>query len=96
MRCFIWYLPCLGQYTDAEVRSALGRADVVVKTVITIYVFEFKLNTETGQTHTVEEAIKQIDEQGYLIPYSVDKQRLVKVGVVFSGDQRNIGEWKIV
>ena len=34
----------LGQYVDAEVRSARGRADAVVKTTDYIYVFEFKLD----------------------------------------------------
>ena len=45
----------LGQYTDAEVRSCHGRADMMVKTSDYIYVFEFKLNG------TAEEALKQID-----------------------------------
>ena len=54
----------MGQFTEAEVRSARGRADAVVKTPEYIYVFEFKLNG------TAEEALKQIDEKGYLIPVS--------------------------
>lgn len=47
----------MGQYVDAEVRSAKGRADAVVKTKDRIYVFEFKLEG------TVDEALKQIDEK---------------------------------
>lgn len=47
----------LGQFVETEVRSARGRADAVVKTKDTIYVFEFKLNG------TAEEALKQIDEK---------------------------------
>ena len=34
----------MGQFCDAEVRSARGRADAVVKTQDSIYIFEFKLN----------------------------------------------------
>lgn len=79
----------LGQYTDAEVRSCRGRADMVVKTADYIYVFEFKLNG------TAEEALKQIDDKDYLIPYSVDHRKLVKVGVDFNKDTRNIGRWLV-
>jgi hypothetical protein len=71
------------------VSSATERADAVVKTKDTIYVFEFKLDSNG----TVEDALKQIDERGYLIPYSVDGRRLVKVGVVFDTERRTIGEW---
>ena len=55
----IFYLvfKLMGQFTEAEVRSARGRADAVVKTPQYVYVFEFKLNG------TAEEAIKQINEK---------------------------------
>ena len=77
----------VGQFTDAEVRSARGRADAVVKTPKYIYVFEFKLNG------TAEQALRQIDDKGYLIPYQSDGRELVKIGVEFSAEQRNIGGW---
>lgn len=80
----------MGQFCDAEVRSARGRADAVVKTGDYIYVFEFKLNGST------EEAIKQIDDKGYLIPYTVDGCQLVKVGASFSSDDRNIAGWEVI
>ena len=80
----------LGQYVDAEVRSARGRADAVVKTTDYIYVFEFKLDG------SVDEALRQIDEKGYLIPYTVDSRQLVKVGASFDKEKRNIGEWKAI
>ncbi len=74
----------MGQFVETEVRSARGRADAVVKTKDFIFVFEFKLNG------TAEEALKQIDEKGYLIPYTLDGRKLVKVGVNFSKEKRNI------
>ena len=80
----------LGQYIDVEERSTKGRADAVVKTNDYIYVFEFKLDGN------VDEALKQIDEKGYLLPYSVDQRQLMKIGVSFDSAERNIGEWKIV
>lgn len=81
----------MGQFVDVEVRSAKGRADAVVKTSEYIYVFEFKL-TENA---TPEDALRQIDERGYLIPYSADRRRLVKVGVSFSAQERNLDRWII-
>lgn len=79
----------MGEFVESEVCSARGRADAVVKTKDHIYVFEFKLDG------TVEEALRQIDERGYLIPYTVDGRELVKVGVNFDKEERNIGEWKV-
>lgn len=70
-------------------RSAKGRADAVVKTTDYIYVFEFKLNG------TAEEALQQIDDKKYLIPYQADGRELIKVGVEFNAEERNIGRWLV-
>jgi hypothetical protein len=105
----------LGQYTRAEVHGHKGRADAVVETKETVYVFEFKLNgtvnsdrlkpgsfrmgpsadcEATGdRSATAEEALKQIDDKGYAIPYTAGKRRVVKIGVAFDKDERNIGRW---
>ena len=80
----------MGQFTEAEVRSARGRADAVVKTADYTYVFEFKLNG------SAEAALQQIEEKGYSFPYGADGRKLVKVGVSFDAEQRNLGEWLIV
>lgn len=77
----------MGQFTQAEVHSARGRADLVVKTDRYIYVFEFKFNG------TPEEALAQIDERGYPIPYAADGRELIKVGANFSKENRNIDRW---
>ncbi|MDR2087736.1 MAG: PD-(D/E)XK nuclease domain-containing protein, partial [Clostridiales Family XIII bacterium] len=77
----------LGQYARAEVHSAKGRADAVVETADAVYVFEFKLNG------TAEEALAQIDEKGYAIPYEAGGRRVVKIGAAFDRDARNIGTW---
>ena len=86
----IFYLvfKLMGQFSETEVRSAKGRADAVVKTADYIYVFEFKLDGSADQ------ALAQIDDRGYLIPYTVDGRKLVKIGVNFDPAQRNIGDWK--
>lgn len=79
----------MGQFVEAEVRSARGRADAVVKTEHYIYVFEFKLD---GSAQT---ALNQIDEKGYLLPYTADGRKPVKIGVSFDPEERNLGEWLI-
>ncbi len=56
----------LGYYTQAEVKSAVGRADAVCRTKDRVYVFEFKVDG------SAEEALRQIDEKGYLIPYRLE------------------------
>lgn len=79
----------MGQYVDAEVKSAVGRADVVVKMADAIYVFEFKFDG------TPEEALAQIDSKQYAIPYVADGRKIVKVGVNFDSATRTIGDWKV-
>ena len=79
----------MGQFCDAEVRSARGCADAVVKTQDSIYIFEFKLNG------SAEAALKQINDKGYLIPYMADNRKQIKVGVMFDASERTIGQWLI-
>ena len=78
----------LGYYTRAEVKSAAGRADAVCWTRDRTYVFEFKLDG------SAEDALKQIDDKGYLIPYKADGT-CVKVGVNISSQTRTLESWKI-
>ena len=80
----------LNVYVYTQVRTAKGRMDILMKTDTTIYVMELKLDG------TVEEALKQIDDKGYAIPYEADGRRIVKVGIRFSSEERTITEWKIV
>jgi hypothetical protein len=81
----------MGQYAEVEVRSAAGRADTVVSTPDTVYVFEFKL----AGNGTVEDALRQIDEKGYLVPYSATGKKLVKIGTVFDPETRTIGGYEV-
>ncbi len=82
-------LSLMGAYTQCEVHMATGRADCVVKTPDYVYVFEFKLDAP------VEEAMKQIDDKGYTIPYIADSRKLYKVGVVFSTEKRNVADYEV-
>jgi hypothetical protein len=87
---FFLLFTLMGPFIEVEHRSAIGRSDAVVKTDDTIYVFEFKL-TESA---TAEEALQQIDDKGYLIPFTAGNRKLVKIGVEFSIEKRGISGWK--
>ena len=78
----------LGYYIRAEVKSAAGRADAVCWTKDRTYVFEFKLDG------SAEDALKQIDDKGYLIPYKADGT-CVKVGANISSQTRTLESWKV-
>jgi hypothetical protein len=79
----------LGLYCRSEVRTAAGRIDTLVETKNYVYCFEFKLNG------TVEEALEQINRKDYLLPWTGSGKELIKVGVSFDFEKRNIGGWKI-
>jgi hypothetical protein len=85
----------MGQYAQVEQRSAAGRSDAVVVTADTVYVFEFKL-AHKGPANAVEAALAQIDEQGYLVPWTASGRGLVKVGAAFDPATRTLGDWKAV
>jgi hypothetical protein len=79
----------LGLYCLSEVKIATGRIDTLVETNRYVYCFEFKLDG------TAEEALRQIDDKNYLLPWKGRGKKLFKIGVSFDYEKRNIGEWKV-
>ena len=79
----------VGFYTQAEYHTSEGRVDLVICTDQFIYVMEFKLDG------TAEEALQQIEEKQYALPFASDSRRLFKVGVNFSNATRNIEKWLV-
>ena len=79
----------LNIYIRTEVKSAVGRADAVMHMPDTVYVFELKVDK------SADEALKQIDDKGYMLPYRKEGKRLVKIGISFDSKQRTLAEWKI-
>ena len=77
----------MGQFTQAEVHSSKGRADAIVQTPDYVYIFEFKLNG------TAEEALQQINDKGYAVPFLSDNRQVMKIGVEFSAETRNVKRW---
>ena len=80
----------LGYYVDVEVHTPRGRVDIVLRTKTTLYVMELKLDG------SADEALRQIEEKGYALPFAKDSRKLYKIGVNFSSEIRGIVEWKIV
>ena len=79
----------LGFYTQVEYHTSNGRIDLVLQTPDYIYVMEFKLNG------TAEDALQQINDKGYALPFASDTRALYKIGVNFSPETRNIEHWVV-
>ena len=79
----------VGLYTQVEYHTSNGRIDLVLQTDRYVYIMEFKLNG------TAEEALRQIDEKGYALPFAADKRQVIKIGANFSSETRNIERWLV-
>ena len=79
----------LGKFVACEVHSSKGRADAVVETAEYVYIFEFKLDK------SADEALAQIKEKEYAMPYKADKRKLFEIGVNFDSQSRSLQEWKV-
>lgn len=78
----------LNSIVDTEVKSVLGRAEVVIQTNADIFVLELKVDD------TAENALQQINSKGYTIPYEADGRKLTKCGICISSSARNITHWR--
>lgn len=79
----------VGFYVKTEYHTSRGRIDLVLQTDRYIYIMEFKLNG------TAEEALQQIEDKQYALPFTSDTRTLFRIGVNFSNETRNIDTWKI-
>ena len=78
-----------GFYVNVEYHTSRGRIDLVMQTDRYIYIMEFKLDG------TAEEALKQIEEKQYALPFATDQRKLFKIGVNFDNSTRNIAGWQV-
>ncbi len=78
-----------GFYVKAEYHTSAGRIDMVLQTDQYVYVMEFKLDG------SAEEALEQIEQKDYPLPFVAEGKRLVKIGMNFSSQTRNIDKWVI-
>ena len=76
---------------ENEFHTSDGRIDCIVRAKTAIYIFEYKLDGNG----TADDALRQIDDKGYALPFVGDERKVVKVGVVFSRDTHTLQEWKM-
>ncbi|MGI5061854.1 ATP-binding protein [Treponema denticola] len=80
----------MGQFVQTEIHCLKGRADCIVHTKDSIYIFEFKLMS----AGTAEDAIVQIKENGYAAQFKTSSKKIILIGSSFNEEERTIGEWK--
>lgn len=85
----VLYILCklLGMYVRAEYHTSEGRIDMVLQTQDYTYVIEFKLDG------TAEEALRQITDKSYALPFDTGATKVFRIGLNFSSETRNIEKW---
>ncbi len=81
------FFMALGFDIAAEDITNRGRIDLMVKADDSIYIIEFKVNSD-------EPAIHQIKERGYCDKYLSENKRIFMIGINFSSTERNITDFQ--
>ena len=76
--------------TLIEKQNSKDRADIIIEGDTDIYIFEFKLDG------SADEALKQIEDCQYALPYLTDGRKIHKIGVNISSETRTVAEWKVI
>ena len=79
----------MGLYVQAEYRTSRGRIDLLVGTDKYIYIVELKLDG------SAEEALAQINEKDYVLPFTSDGRKVIKIGANITSATRNIERWVV-
>ncbi len=79
----------LGFYTQSEYKTSDGRIDLMIETPDYRYIMEFKLDG------TAEEALQQIKDKNYLLPFTLDNKKNYMIGINFSNATRTIEKYVI-
>ena len=82
-------LTLIGVAVETEVHTSDGRIDLVVKTPRFVYIIELKFDK------SAEEAMTQIEEKQYALPFANDPRRLFKIGLNFSSTTRHLDAHRI-
>lgn len=79
----------MGLYVQAEYRTSRGRIDLTIGTDRYVYIIELKHDS------TAEEALAQIKEKDYAMPFAVDGREIVKIGANITSETRNLERWLV-
>lgn len=79
----------MGFYVQAEYRTINGRIDLLIGTTDYLYIIELKFNG------TAKQAIEQIRNKDYSLPFEQQGRKIIKIGANVSKETRNIEDWII-
>lgn len=79
----------MGFRVASEYFTSEGRIDITLETPHYIYVIELKLDG------TPEDALRQISDRHYILPFACDDRKVICVGINFLKSTRNIDRWLI-
>lgn len=79
----------IGIDVRTEYRTSKGRIDLFIKTDRYYYIMELKLN------RPAREALDQINDRDYALPFATDGREIIRIGISFSSEARTITDWII-
>lgn len=82
-------LKAMGFRPRVEEETCRARMDVMLRTRRFIYIFELKTDGSTS------DAMNQIDDRGYALPYAHDGRQIIKIAANYSSARNNIDSWTI-
>ena len=96
-----------GMRAVSELQNVAGRSDVVVATKDAVFIFELKMDKGKASgddeeknaaelKKIAENALSQIDANGYSERFAVGGKKMYKIGLVFSSEGKGLLGWKIV
>ena len=80
----------LDQFTMCEMHTWQGRIDCIVQARRFIYLFEFKRDSNA------DDALDQIEEMKYALPFAADPRKIFRIGVSFDSKTRMLADWKVL
>jgi hypothetical protein len=80
----------MGFYVQAEYHTSRGRIDLLIRTDQYVYIIELKFDG------SAEEALEQINDKEYALPFVTDDRKIVKIGANVSRETRNVDKWVIL
>ena len=60
-----------------------------------VFIFELKMDKGRSFEEMAEDVLKQIDANGYCDRFAVSGKKMLKVGVVFSSEEKGMVGWKV-
>lgn len=79
----------LGLEVETEYRTSQGRIDLFIRIKKYYYIIELKFD------RSAQEALDQINEKGYALPFTAGRREVIKIGVNISTSSRTISEWDV-